>query len=61
MNAPRVTTGKASLIGGIVVAISTMVLWMAATHELGFHGAPVLIAGLVVSATTGIWTRLADL
>ncbi len=61
MSAPRVTTGKASLIGGIVVAIATMVLWMAAAHELGFYGAPVLIAGLVVSAITGIWTRLADL
>jgi hypothetical protein len=61
MNAARVTTGKASLIGGIVVAIATMVLWMAATHELGFHGMPVLIVGLVVSAITGIWTRLADL
>ena len=61
MNAPRVTTGKASLIGGIVVAIATMVLWMAATYELGLHGTPVLVAGLVVSAITGIWTRLADL
>lgn len=63
MSAPRghVTTGKASLIGGIVVAIATMVLWLAATYELGFHGMPVLIAGLVLSAITGIWTRLADL
>jgi hypothetical protein len=61
MSAPRVTTGKASLIGGIVVSIATMVLWLAATHELGFHGLPVLIAGLAVSAITGIWTRLADL
>jgi hypothetical protein len=63
MNAPRapVTTGKASLIGGFVVAIATLVLWLAVTHELGFHGTPVLIAGLAVSAITGIWTRLADL
>ena len=61
MSAPRVTTGKASLIGGIVVAVATMVLWMAVTYELGFHGMPVLIAGLMVSAITGIWTRLADL
>lgn len=68
MSAPRapVTTGKArlnnsSLVGGIVVAIATMVLWLAVTHELGFHGIPVLIAGFVVSAITGIWTRLADL
>ena len=63
MSAPRghVTTGKASLIGGMVVAVATMVLWLAATHELGFHGMPFLIAGLALSAVTGIWTRLADL
>lgn len=61
MNTPRVTTSKASLIGGIVVAIATLVLWLAVTRELGFHGTPVLIAGLVASAIAGIWTRLADL
>ncbi len=61
MSAPRVTTGKASLIGGIVVAIATLVLWLAVSRELGFHGTPVLIAGLAVAAITGIWTRLADL
>ena len=61
MNRAHITTGKASLIGGFVVAIATLVLWLAVTHELGFHGIPALIAGLVVSAITGIWTRLADL
>jgi ribose/xylose/arabinose/galactoside ABC-type transport system permease subunit len=63
MNAPRghVTTGKASLIGGIVVAIASMVLWVAVAHELGFHGPIVLVAGLLVSVATGAWTRLADL
>jgi ribose/xylose/arabinose/galactoside ABC-type transport system permease subunit len=63
MNAPRahITTGKASLVGGIVVAIATMVLWIAATHELGFHGPIVLVAGLLVSVAAGAWTRLADL
>jgi hypothetical protein len=63
MSAPRghVTTGKASLIGGIVVAIAIMVLWLAVTHELGFHGPVVLGVGLLVAAIAGIWTRLADL
>ena len=63
MSSPRthVTTGKASLIGGIVVAIASMVLWLAVTHELGFHGPLVLGAGLLVAAMAGIWTRLADL
>jgi len=63
MNAPRahVTTGKASLIGGIVVGIACLVLWLAVTRELGFQGTPTLVAGLLVSAAAGIWTRLADL
>jgi hypothetical protein len=57
----HVTTGKASLIGGIVVAMAVMVLWAAATRELGFHGMLIMGAGLLVSAAAGIWTRLADL
>jgi hypothetical protein len=63
MNAPRahVTTGPASLIGGIVVGVASMVLWVAVTRALGFHGAAVLIAGLLISTAAGIWTRLADL
>ena len=63
MSTPRahITTGKASLIGGVVVAVASMVLWVAVTGELGFHGTPSLIAGLLVSAAAGIWTRLADL
>ena len=57
----RVTTGKASLVGGVVVAIASMVLWLAVTHELGFHGMVTMGAGLLVAAAAGIWTRLADL
>jgi len=58
---PSITTGKASLIGGIVVGIASLVLWVAVTHELGFHGLAVLGAGLLVSVAAGVWTRLADL
>ena len=63
MTAPRahVTSGKASLVGGIVVAIASMVLWTAVTHELGFDGPLVLGAVALVAAMAGIWTRLADL
>ena len=63
MSAQRghVTTGKASLIGGIVVGIASMVLWVAVTRELGFHDTPVLAAGVLVATAAGIWTRLADL
>ena len=63
MNTPRghVTTGKASLVGGIVVGLACMVLWVAVTKELGFHGTPVLAVGVFVSAAAAVWTRLADL
>lgn len=57
----HVTTGKASLIGGIVVGIASMVLWVAVTRELGFTGTPVLALGVLVSIAAGTWTRLADL
>lgn len=57
----RVTAGKASLIGGIVVGIASMVLWVAVTHELGFDGPVALGAGLLVSAALAIWIRVADL
>jgi hypothetical protein len=57
----RLKPQRASLIGGIVVGIASLVLWVAVTRELGFRGAPVLVVGLLVSAAAGIWTRLADL
>lgn len=57
----HVTTGKASLIGGIVVAAAVLVLWLAIARELGSGGVPVLAAGLVVAAVAGVWTRAADL
>ncbi len=57
----HVTSGKASLIGGIVVGVATMVLWVAVTGELGFQGSLRLGIGVAVSAAAGIWTRLADL
>jgi hypothetical protein len=43
------------------VAMAIMVLWVAATRELGFHSRVSLGAGLLVAAAAGIWTRLADL
>jgi hypothetical protein len=57
----RLKPERASLIGGIVVGIASLVLWVAVTRELGCQGAPVLVVGLLVSAAAGIWTRLADL
>jgi hypothetical protein len=61
MSAPRIATGKASLVGGIVVGIASMVLWVAVTRELGLGGTLILGAGALVSAGVAAWTRLADL
>ncbi len=63
MNSPRarLKPERASLIGGIVVGVASMVLWVAVTRELGFHGTATLGAGLLVAAAAGTWTRLADL
>ncbi|HEX4636741.1 MAG TPA: hypothetical protein VH189_11205 [Rhizomicrobium sp.] len=57
----RLKPSRASLIGGIVVGVAAFVLCLAATSELGFHGAPAWGASLVVAVATGVWTRLADL
>jgi hypothetical protein len=63
MSAPRdrINPGKVSLIGGVVVGIASMVLWVAVTRQLGFDGTAVLGVGLLVSAAVATWVRLADL
>jgi hypothetical protein len=57
----HVTTGKASLIGGLVVSVASIVLWLMVTAELGFHGPVNLGVGILVAMAAGMWTRLADL
>lgn len=57
----RLKPERASLIGGIVVGIATLVLWLAASGELGLHGLSVLGLGVLASVAAGTWTRLADL
>ncbi len=61
MGRASVTTSKASLIGGMVVGIASMILWLAVMSELNLGGWAVLGAGLLVSASAAVWTRLADL
>lgn len=57
----HVKTGKASLIGGIAVAIAVLVLWTAVAHELSVDGLPMIGLGLLVAAGIGTWIRMADL
>ncbi len=63
MNPPRarIKPGRASLIGGIAVAVASFVLWAAISHELAADTIPVLVVGLVVAAGIGTWIRVADL
>ncbi|WP_428486968.1 hypothetical protein [Rhodopila sp.] len=55
------TAGKASLIGGIVVGLACLALWMAIAHDLGGSTLPWFGAGCVVALAIGTWIRLADL
>jgi hypothetical protein len=57
----RIKPGRASLIGGIAVAVASFVLWAAVAHELGADTTGMLIVGLVVAAGIGTWIRVADL
>ncbi len=63
MSTPRVliNSGRASLIGGIVVAVACFVLWTVIARDLGADRPAWLAAGAVVSAGIGVWIRLADL
>ena len=57
----RIRPGRASLIGGIAVAIAGFVLWLGVTREMGLTSTPVVVLGLAVAAGIGAWIRLADL
>jgi hypothetical protein len=57
----RIKPGRASLIGGIAVAIASFLLWAAVSHELGVDTTPVLVLGLAAAAGIGVWIRMADL
>jgi len=53
--------GRASLIGGIAVAIGVFGLWMLLARDLGAGGAVSAVAGLLVAGSVGTWIRVADL
>jgi hypothetical protein len=58
---PRIKSGKASLIGGIVVGLASFTLWAAIAHDAGADSLPWLLAGAVVAAGIAAWIRIADL
>ena len=56
-----IKTSRASLIGGIAVAVGVFVLWQALARDLGLGDFPSLVSGAVVGALTGLWIWRADL
>jgi hypothetical protein len=56
-----IKTSRASLIGGIAVAIGVFVLWLALARDLGAQGFAPLMSGAVVGGLIGVWIWRADL
>lgn len=56
-----IKTSRASLIGGIAVAIGVFVLWFVLSRDLGLEGFASLASGALVSALIGVWIWRADL
>lgn len=56
-----IKTSRASLIGGIAVAIGVFVLWQALARDLGAGVIASLGGGAVAGALTGLWIWRADL
>jgi hypothetical protein len=63
MSAPRarIKSGKASLIGGIVVGVATFILWVVIARDVGADTAGWTAVGAVVAMAVGAWIRIADL
>ncbi|WP_431267917.1 hypothetical protein [Dankookia sp. P2] len=56
-----IKTSRASLFGGIAVAIGVFVLWQALARDLGVGNIASLVSGAVVSGAIGLWIWRADL
>lgn len=56
-----IKTSRASLIGGIAVAIGVLALWIAIAREVQADGVGMIAAGAAVAALIGLWIWKADL
>ncbi|MBX9697797.1 MAG: hypothetical protein K2X74_00115 [Acetobacteraceae bacterium] len=57
----QIKQSRASLVGGIAVAIGVFALWLAILRDLGTGGAVPVVLGAVVAALIGLWIWKADL
>lgn len=52
---------RASLVGGIAVAVGVFALWVAIARDLAADGTGALLLGALVSSLIGLWIWRADL
>lgn len=57
----QIKKSRASLVGGIAVAIGVLVLWLAIAAEIGMAGGGATALGAMVAALVGLWIWRADL
>ena len=57
----NIKTSRASLIGGIAVAIGSFLLWVAIARDIGADGWGGLSLGALVCGLVGLWIWKADL
>lgn len=57
----NIKTSRASLIGGIAVAVGVFVLWLALAADLGAGGVLSSLLGALVGGLIGLWIWKADL
>ena len=57
----QIKQSRASLVGGVAVAIGVLALWLALARDLGADGAGVVALGAAVAAGVGLWIWRADL
>ncbi len=59
--APPIKRNIASLVGGYVIAVGCLVLFLLVASEFSALTAWVWGAGLMFAAAVGVWIRVADL
>lgn len=57
----QIKKSRASLVGGIAVAVGVMVLWTVIARDIQAASTPVLALGGVVAGLVGLWIWRADL
>jgi hypothetical protein len=57
----RIKRSRASLVGGIAVAVGVFALWVAIARDVQAAGAVAVALGAVVSSLIGLWIWRADL